>query len=103
HLALIDEPGVHEPDLPPHLDAHLEVGECTPHPRDGAERLPVPPCAPHEDDQLVQHAPDHPHRADHDALEVERHHGVVEAHAALAHQVVARHAYVLEEDRVGAD
>src|SRR5438132_9190848 len=103
HLALVDEPGVQEPDLPAHLDAHLEVGQRAPHPRDGAEGPPVPPRAPREGDQLVQQAADHPHRADHDALEIERHHGVVEAHAALAHQVVARHAHVFEEDRVGAD
>ena len=101
--ALVDEPGVQEPDLPADLDAHLEVGQRAPHPGDRAERPAVALRAAHEVLQLLEQPRQHADAADLDALEVERHHRVVEAHAALADQVVARHAHVVEEDRVGAD
>ena len=53
--------------------------------------------------QLLEQPRQHADAADLDALEVERHHGVVEAHAAGADQVILRHPHVVEEHRIGAD
>src|SRR5207247_3859365 len=83
HDALIDEPRVQEAELAADLDAHLEIRDRATHPGNRAERTAVAHRAADERLQVLEEAMEEPRRAERHALELERHHDVVEDGAAL--------------------